>query len=297
MNDTLLKKSIHLQKANTNQVPVPLIEVAAEPKVMQYVDSVPMTASILDDGSGENDTLAVSSVPKFNSLKVSKNTTKKRVVQKIDLKRNLLPGLDTSYLEVLFKRDGLTDIRSIDSTIVIFLQYADTANFLHLNVYDGLRRGYLSCETAWRLAGAQYYLNFFYPGYRLVVLDATRPLHIQQMMWDSLKMSEHRKHFYLASPESRSLHNYGRAVDVTIADSSGTLLDMGTDFDAFTLVSAPEYESEYLEKGRLSQLQVDNRKLLRRVMRLVGFKPIKSEWWHFNLGTIQEAKKNHPVVR
>lgn len=280
-----------------DSLPLKKLVVASEPQIVEQIDS-----SFLDrmknlpDARVNNSLVRLSHQDTLDHGSTPKLVTK-RVMKKIDLYRNSLPTADTSYLEVLFNRDGLTDIRSIDSTIVIYLQYADTANFLHMNVYDGLQRGYLTCETAWRLAAAQYYLNLYHPGHHLVVLDATRPLHIQQMMWDSLNMSDHRKHFYLASPDSRSLHNYGRAVDVTIADSNGTLLDMGTDFDAFTLVSAPEYESEYLEKGRLNQLQIKNRQILRRVMRLAGFKPIKSEWWHFNLGTIQEAKKNHSVVR
>ncbi len=223
--------------------------------------------------------------------------TMDRMAKKIFIQPFNRPVVDSSYLEVLFQRDGLTDIRTVDTSIIILLQYSDTLNFLHKNLYDGLERGYLTCETAWRLAGAQYYLSRIHPGFRLVVLDATRPLHVQQMMWDSLKLSEHMKHFYLASPNTRSLHNYGRAVDVTIVDSTGTLLDMGTDFDAFTLLSAPEYEDDYLKKGRLTQQHLNNRQLLRKVMQLVGFKPIKSEWWHFNLGTIQEARSNHPVVR
>lgn len=205
--------------------------------------------------------------------------------------------IDSSYLETLYQRDGLVDIFTLDSLILVDLRYSDTANFMHFNIYDGLQRAYLTCETAWRLAAAQYYLNKLCMGCRIVVLDATRPLHIQQMMWDSLKMKEGLKHFFLASPDARSLHNYGRAVDVTIVDSSGWMLDMGTDFDAFVAKSAPEYESIFIQKGLLSATQIRNRILLRRVMRLAGFRPIKSEWWHFNFGTIQEARQKHPVIK
>jgi len=216
-------------------------------------------------------------------------------LKQLNLRRGIV--VDSSYLETLFQRDGLVDMYSIDSLILVDLRYADTNNFMHINIYDGLQRAYLSCETAWRLAAAQYYLNKLCVGCRIVVLDATRPLHIQQMMWDSLKMKEGLKHFFLASPDSRSLHNYGRAVDVTIVDSLGWTLDMGTDFDAFVAKSAPEYESVFIEKGLLSEAQIKNRILLRRVMRLAGFRSIKSEWWHFNLGTIQEARQKHPVIK
>jgi D-alanyl-D-alanine dipeptidase len=36
---------------------------------------------------------------------------------------------------------------------------------------------------------------------------------------------------------------------------------------------------------------------LRRVMTDVGYKPLRSEWWHFNFRSREEAKRNYKVIR
>lgn len=41
----------------------------------------------------------------------------------------------------------------------------------------------------------------------------------------------------------------------------------------------------------------ENRLLLRRVMTDAGYKPLRSEWWHFNFRSREEAKRNYKVIR
>lgn len=192
-------------------------------------------------------------------------------------------NVDTSYLEHLFKGYDLIDVQSLDSSIKVDLKYASTDNFLKLNVYDGLRKAYFPCEVAIRIYNAQYYLKQINPNYSLIIFDAARPLHVQQMMWDSLDMPPDIKYAYLSPPFSISLHNYGCAVDLSIIDlKTNKLLEMGTDFDHFGKLSQPVYEWQYLKTGELTQEAFENRKLLRKVMQLANFFPITSEWWHFN---------------
>lgn len=208
-----------------------------------------------------------------------------------------LPSSDTSYLELELAQCGLVDVRSLDSSIRVDLRYADTSNFLHRNFYDGLRRAYLPCEAALRLCNAQQYLRQLDPHLSLVVWDAARPLHVQQMMWDSLPMPPDRKYNYLSPPWERSLHNYGAAVDVTIIHlSDGRLLDMGTDFDTFEKLSQPAYEWQCLRSGELSRAAYDNRRLLRTVMTRAGFQGIASEWWHFSYGSKASAAAKFKLV-
>ena len=204
---------------------------------------------------------------------------------------------DTSYLNFLFRNKGLVNIHELDSSIKVDLRYADTSNFLHMGFYDGLKTAYLTCEAAIKLSNAQYYLKSLHPNYSLVVFDAARPLHIQQLMWDSLKMPAPKKYQYLSIPSEPSLHNYACAVDVSIIDiSSKTLLDMGSEYDHFGKLSEPMMEKELLKTGELSDEAYKNRLLLRKVMTTAKFKPITTEWWHFSICTKPEAQKRFELI-
>ncbi len=161
---------------------------------------------------------------------------------------------DVSYLDSLFLSYDLVDVQSLDSTIKVDLKYADTANFLKLNIYNGLQRAYFPCEVAIRVSNAQFYLKQINPEYSLIIFDASRPLHIQQMMWDSLDMPPDIKYAYLSPPYAISLHNYGCALDVSIIDTkTNRLLDMGSEFDHFGKLSQPVYEWQYLKTGELTK--------------------------------------------
>jgi D-alanyl-D-alanine dipeptidase len=205
---------------------------------------------------------------------------------------------DTSYLDLLFRIHGLTSIHDLDSSIRIDLRYADTNNFLRRNFYDGLRKAYFPCEVALKICNAQALLKMYDPDYSLLILDATRPLHIQQMMWDSLDLPPGQKYNYLAPPYTISLHNYGCAVDVTIVDTrTNKELEMGSDFDHFGKLSEPVYEWKFLKSGELSGEALENRKLLRKVMQSAKLNPITSEWWHFNYCTKEFAAANFTLIK
>ncbi|MBL7920319.1 MAG: M15 family metallopeptidase [Bacteroidia bacterium] len=205
---------------------------------------------------------------------------------------------DTSSLEKIFKEFGLIDINSVDSTIKVDLRYADTNNFLKLNMYGGLRKAYMPHDVAVHLQKAQDSLKRIHPNYSLIVFDAARPFWIQKLMWDSLDMPPDIKFAYVSPPFNISLHNYGCAIDLSIIDVNGNkLLDMGTDFDFFGKLSQPVCEAYYFNKGELSQEAWDNRKLLRKVMMQARFYPINSEWWHFNFCNKEFAAANYKLIK
>jgi zinc D-Ala-D-Ala dipeptidase len=205
---------------------------------------------------------------------------------------------DTSYLENIFKNHNLIDIQSLDSSIRVDLKYADTSNFLKRDFYDGLKKAYFPCEVAIKICNAQFFLQQINCGYSLLIYDGARPLHVQQMMWDSLDMEPNKKLNYLAAPYSISLHNYGCAIDATIIDlSTGKTLDMGSDFDHFGKLSEPVYEWQFLKSGELSKEAFENRKLLRKVMQLAKLNAINSEWWHFNSCTKEYAAANFKLIK
>jgi zinc D-Ala-D-Ala dipeptidase len=193
---------------------------------------------------------------------------------------------------------GLVDLQKIDSTILVSLRYSDTANFLHTDVYGKIRHCFLQAEVAAALALAQQELKKRFPNYTLLVFDGARPMHIQRIMWDTLKMPAGQKQKYLSNPaKGGSLHNYGAAVDLSIADSNGVELDMGTPYDFFGEQAHPEKEAALLASGELSSEQIANRQLLREVMKAGKFWGIQTEWWHFNYCTRNEAMEKYPLVR
>lgn len=222
------------------------------------------------------------------------------LLQKPDsgLKHKVILNGDTSYLELVFKNYDLVNLQSLDSSIQVDLKYAGTANFLNKNIYDGLQNAYLNCETAIKLCNAQYFLKQINPNYSLIVFDAARPLHIQQMMWDSLKLDTTIRRSYLAPPNQTSLHNYGCALDLSIIDlKTNKELDMGTGFDFFGKLSQPAYEWYFLRDSSLSCAAFDNRQLLRDVMKKARFRPIPSEWWHFSICSKEEAALRFKLIK
>jgi zinc D-Ala-D-Ala dipeptidase len=142
----------------------------------------------------------------------------------------------------------------------------------------------------------QKYLNELKEGYKLIIFDAARPHSVQQYMWDSSGVSNSQKINYLSNPAMGSIHNYGCAVDISILDNKGKALDMGTSFDCMDIASGTANELELLKQGKLTQQQIDNRILLRKVMAHAGFFNVQSEWWHFNFCSIQIAKSKYKII-
>ncbi len=191
---------------------------------------------------------------------------------------------------------GLVNVQTVDSTIRVDLRYSTTNNFVGVDVYDDLENAYLQAEPARRLAQANAFLKERKPGYTLYVFDGVRPRRVQQILWDTLDYPEADKPKYVADPQEGSIHNYGAAVDLTIADATGQPIDMGTEFDYFGVLAYPTKEEELLTQGKLTAEQVANRRLLREVMTQAGFSPITTEWWHFNAFSRREADQRYGIV-
>jgi D-alanyl-D-alanine dipeptidase len=209
---------------------------------------------------------------------------------------SLTSKTDAQYIEQLMIKEGLVDIAALDTSIRVSLIYSSSDNFVGFDVYGEFDKCYLRPPVAKELVRAQKYLKEMYPHYSLIVFDASRPKYIQQIMWNSLKKPDISKKNYLADPKAGSLHNYGVAVDVSIVDGNGKLLDMGTKFDDFTDLAAPVSELKNLKKGLLTEQQVKNRNILRSVMTRAGFNGITTEWWHFSSSILDENGKKYPLI-
>lgn len=202
-----------------------------------------------------------------------------------------------SQLEKNIRNAGLVDVQQHNPNIRVNLRYSGTNNFVGVDIYGALEKAYLQPVVARMLNLAQEKLDSMKSGHHLLVWDAVRPVSAQQKLWDSIDKPDSLKSLYVAPPTRHSMHNYGCAVDVTIVDSTGNLLDMGTDFDHFGYEAYPRKEAYCLRNNLLTPQQIANRQILREAMRKAGFSPINTEWWHFSACTKRYAKAHFRVVK
>ena len=196
--------------------------------------------------------------------------------------------------ERIMTEAGLVDIQAVCPGIRVDLKYSTTDNFVHQDVYGDLDQCFLQKEAAAKLAEAQKRLSELQPGWRLLVYDGARPRRVQARFFAIVKGTAQQQ--YVADPALGSIHNYGAAVDLTIIDANGNALDMGTPFDFFGELAQPKLEERFLAQGRLTEAQIRNRRLLRRVMTEAGFRPISNEWWHFDAFPANEVRKRYKII-
>ena len=190
---------------------------------------------------------------------------------------------------------GLVNIKEKDSTIIVDLMYAKPDNFVGEKMYN-FSEAYLHPKAAEAVKKANRMLQAEHPDLRLIIYDAARPMRVQQKMWNKVKGTTQQN--YVSNPANGGgLHNYGLAVDVSIADCNGDTLPMGTLVDALTPTSHIDKEQELVRSKKITTEAASNRALLRNVMKKAGFKPLRSEWWHFNYTTRADARKNYKVIK
>ena len=207
------------------------------------------------------------------------------------LKKNEITAIEKSLIEA-----GLVAVQTLDSSIQVDLKYSTTDNFLGIDIYGAFNTAYLQKDVAEKLVKAQQLLQSEYPYYSLIIFDAVRPRRFQYLMWDTIQVSEVERPKYLSNPQYGSLHNYGAAVDISIINDKGRLLDMGTPYDYFGELAHPTKEEQFLASGELTYRQAENRKILRKVMKAAGFFNIQTEWWHFNSCYRKEARQLYKLI-
>lgn len=198
--------------------------------------------------------------------------------------------------EDLASAPGVVDASSLVPELLVDLKYATEDNFLKRNVYGELRRCYLQKDAAKMLAAASKLLRQRDAKLRLLAYDCLRPRRVQLQMWEVVKGTPEQS--YVANPHSKtgSIHNYGCAIDLTVASDDGKPLEMGTPFDHFGVEAQPRKETTLVVKGAITFEALANRLLLREVMVRAGFLPIGNEWWHFNCATHSQTRKRYTIV-
>jgi zinc D-Ala-D-Ala dipeptidase len=201
-------------------------------------------------------------------------------------------GLLDTY-EHLAQNPDFTRLDTIPN-VRIELRYGTTNNFMSKAVYENFNTAFLHRLAAEKLRRASELLAKEKPGFSFLVFDALRPRCIQRVLWSYVEGTENER--YVANPDRGGMHNYGCAIDLSLTDSKGRELDMGTGFDAFVPLSQPKLEAQYLASGELTAAQHENRLLLRRVMTGGGFHQLPHEWWHYDAFPQAEVRERFAII-
>ncbi len=185
--------------------------------------------------------------------------------------------------------NGFVYLSDVDTIIKSELRYLNSNNFIGktINGYHN-NRVIMTRQTATNLKKVQRELSK--KGLSLKIFDAYRPQQAvdhfvkwAKVLNDTLMKKEYypkvdkSQLFNLGYIASKSGHTRGSTVDLTIIHiKNGEELDMGSPYDFFSEQSHPFYK-------RITEIQKENRMLLREVMLKNNFKPYENEWWHFTL--------------
>ncbi|MEO0843991.1 MAG: M15 family metallopeptidase [Cyanobacteria bacterium J06643_5] len=156
------------------------------------------------------------------------------------------------------------------------------------------------------LINAQNYLQQLRPDWQIQIFDAYRPVAVQKFMVDYTFSQALRENGLtessLSEVEKQNIwkevykiwaepslnektpppHSTGAAVDVTLVDEMGQIVDMGSPIDELSDRSLPDYYADtQIESAPRYHA---NRLLLLDVMEKAGFKRNPREWWHFSFG-------------
>lgn len=203
-----------------------------------------------------------------------------------------------SELEQGLIEAGLIDVAKAIPEVYVDLKYSTTDNFFGKDVYGDLTRCYLQPVVVEMLQKALGQLKEEHPELTFLIYDGVRPLSVQQILWDELDKPDSIKPLYVADPKVGGLHNFGVAVDLTLAAAdTGEPLDMGTPFDYFGYPAYPDREAQMLREGKITRQHITNREILRKAMQAGGFTGIGSEWWHFNAFSRKEAGEKFGLVK
>jgi D-alanyl-D-alanine dipeptidase len=127
-------------------------------------------------------------------------------------------------------------------------------------------------------------------GLQLLIVDAYRSPQIQQQLWDEEIQAAAKQYSDATQDEIERVanvsvahpgaggggHQTGGAVDVTLADSSGRELPMGTAVDEVCSMSATH--------AKVGDVERRNRETLANAMTWAGFVNYPAEWWHYSVG-------------
>ena len=165
-----------------------------------------------------------------------------------------------------------------------------------------------------RLIKVNDFLKLKNNSFWLLIYDSWRPVEVQEFMFNRAFRSECKKLDLDPSVKNMELyplvkkkvekfwaypsfdercpppHSTGGALDITLADEYGNIIDMGSDIDQMDDKSKPDFYKNI--KSDEAIIWNDRRNLLKEIMVKYEFVQHPNEWWHFSYGDQLWAWKN-----
>ena len=169
-------------------------------------------------------------------------------------------------------------------------------------------------EVVKRLVKANNYLKLKNKSFCLLIYDGWRPIEVQEFMFNrafsleckkldinaSFKDIERyplvkknvEKFWAFPSFDERCPppHSTGGALDITLGDKCGNIIEMGSNIDQMDEKSKPDFYRNIEDEKAI--IWNDRRNLLKEIMVEFEFVQHPNEWWHFSYGDQLWAWKN-----
>ena len=175
--------------------------------------------------------------------------------------------------------------------------------------YGGHSPHFLRQQVLDKLFRSQALLQQQYPGWRIQLFDAYRPVAVQQFMvnytfrqiaaehgadpdklddlsYEQRQAIQNQVYQFWASPSDDPAtpppHSTGAALDITLTHAAGGAVDMGSPIDEPSARSFPNHFANSADPTQQAAHQ--NRQRLYQAMAQAGFCQHPNEWWHFSYG-------------
>ena len=194
--------------------------------------------------------------------------------------------------------------------------------FINPHPYYDLGAPYKEIDGIWklreevvkRLIKANKFLKLNNNSFQLLIYDSWRPIEVQEFMFkrafsleckrldivasvndiEEYPLVQKKVEKYWAYPSFDEKcpppHSTGGALDITLADKLGNIIDMGGDIDQMDEKSNPDFYKNIEDEYAI--IWNERRNLLREIMSKFGFVQHPNEWWHFSYGDQLWAWKN-----
>lgn len=199
-----------------------------------------------------------------------------------------LAAAGTQSASAQSRPSSFVDAATVVPGLVVEMRYAGSHNFTGRPV-DGYQAPHCLLTREAAAALAEVARDIAPRGLVIKVFDCYRPVRAvanfvrwardindQKMKAEFYPNVDKRTLFRDGYIASHSGHSRGSTMDLTLAKTDGTALDMGTPFDFFSPKS-------WTADPTITPAQHANRVLLADAMRRRGFRGYDKEWWHFTL--------------
>ena len=194
--------------------------------------------------------------------------------------------------------------------------------FVSPHPYYSLGAPYKEKEGIWKLRGevvkklikVNDFLKLKNNSFSLLIYDTWRPIEVQEFMFKRAFVLECKKLEIKANLNNMNEyplilkkvekfwaypsfdekcpppHSTGGALDVSLSDKYGNLVDMGSEIDQMDETSKPDFYKNIEDEEAI--IWNERRNLLKEIMIKFGFVQHPNEWWHFSYGDQLWAWKN-----